>query len=495
VGAADADYQIMTGSSMAAAVVAGSTVLLIEQYEDTFGIPPTNGELKALLINSTHDLGNPGPDYVYGYGLLDAKQAVDTILSAGDLSTIDTGQLGQAQTDIYGVVVPPGTPELKVTMAWMDWPGNDVSPVPAIVNNLDLRLISPTGRSHYPFRLSAADPVADATTGINLRDTVEQVVVEDPEVGSWIVEIKGSSVPQGPQRYGLVSRNGVAAPSVYDILPPPVLYNFPYPYREARLSVKYTDPTDPASVTMRVNWFDVTGEAVITSEGAYYDPWYPLSELDEHWFEVNVASFNGLETNSLNFFNYVDAGEVAGLTVSPGTAGSVDLAWGDPAYDSSKLSLLEYRVYRSNDMQQELDWIGTTTSHGFTDTTVPGSDLVTYEVHALFVAGSQDRILSIRETPHRTRQPFIAYPRDKDLEALPAGDFAVRVHGMAEPGSAVTVYVDGAEAGTTTTLENGSFVHVHDFGGPGQHTVSVQAKAAGKGISVPSAEVDLELLP
>jgi hypothetical protein len=121
--------------------------------------------------------------------------------------------------------------------------------------------------------------------------------------------------------------------------------------------------------------------------------------------------------------------------------------------------------------------------------------MVTYEVHALFEAGSLNEILSTRNTPHRTRQPFIAHPRDVAVEPLPAGDTSIRILGMAEPGSDMTIYVDGVDVGTTTTLEDGSFVYVHDFGGPGSHSVFVQSKAAGKSISVPSAEVDVQLLP
>jgi hypothetical protein len=63
---------------------------------------------------------------------------------------------------------------------------------------------------------------------------------------------------------------------------------------------------------------------------------------------------------------------------------------------------------------------------------------------------------------------------------------------MAEPGSQMTVYVDDLQVGSTTTLEDGSFTFVHDFGGPGVHSIFVQAKAANKSISVPSVEVIIE---
>ena len=114
-----------------------------------------------------------------------------------------------------------------------------------------------------------------------------------------------------------------------------------------------------------------------------------------------------------------------------------------------------------------------------------------YEVHVRYEAGTGNRILSTRSTPHRTQQPFLATPRDQ--EVLDGGSTEVRFRGMAEPGSNLTVWVDGAPLTTVTTLVDGSFTHTHDFLVPGSHTVFVQAKAAGKSISVLSMEADFTI--
>jgi hypothetical protein len=66
---------------------------------------------------------------------------------------------------------------------------------------------------------------------------------------------------------------------------------------------------------------------------------------------------------------------------------------------------------------------------------------------------------------------------------------------MAEPGSQMRVYVDDLQVGSTTTLEDGSFTFVHDFGGPGVFDIQVQAKSAGKSMSVPSTNITIETLP
>jgi hypothetical protein len=497
----NADYQTDVGTSMAAAVVTGSAVLVIEQYEQTFGIPPTNGELKALLINAAEDLGNPGPDYIYGFGLLQTQAAVDAILTDGDSSSIDSGQLGTGQVHTYGMVVTNGTPYLKSTLAWMDEPAPYSTGGLKLINDLDLRLISPTGQIHYPYSLNVNDPVADATaTTRNTRDTVEQVVVADPEVGAWTVEVRGRSVPVGPQKYGLVTNRGLVTPKLYDFLPPAVLFNFPYPYPRPTVSVKYVDPTgtgiDTGSVAMRFDCCDVTGDATITAEGVSYTPTVDLDE-DEHWMQVTVASLSGAETTGLMAFNKVDVEEIPDLTIAKGAPGETLVSWWPAIYNLNLLWLSEYRIYRSTDLHQEMEWIGTVDPdwYWFTDDNPPVGDLVFYEVHGYFEAGSGNRLLSIRNTPHRTQQPFIAYPRDVEFEPLPAGLFEVRILGMAEPGSDVDLYADGSPIGATTTLADGSFTYTHDFGGAGTHTLVVQAKAANKSISVPSTEINIELLP
>ena len=71
------NYQLSSGTSMAAAYVSGVAALLIERK------PQLNPEqLKKVLTSSARDLGPKGPDPEYGAGLVDAYQAI-TLLNAG----------------------------------------------------------------------------------------------------------------------------------------------------------------------------------------------------------------------------------------------------------------------------------------------------------------------------------------------------------------------------------------------------------------------------
>jgi hypothetical protein len=72
-----------------------------------------------------------------------------------------------------------------------------------VVNDLDLELVAPSSTVRRAWVLDPANPHLPASTGTNVRDNQEQVVVKDPEAGSWTVRVVGRSVPSGPQPFAL----------------------------------------------------------------------------------------------------------------------------------------------------------------------------------------------------------------------------------------------------------------------------------------------------
>jgi uncharacterized repeat protein (TIGR01451 family) len=192
------------GTSMATPAVAGVTSLAIQAYRQTIGNPsarPSNALVKAWLIHTTRDLGNDGPDYVYGYGEVDAVSAIDLVESP---SSYTTDSVSQGGTDTYTYQVPSGASELKVTLAWDDYAAAPFV-ANAVVNNLNLEVVSPGGSTYYPFSLDPDNPHLPATaSGPNPRDNQEQVIVSDPTPGTWTIRVRGASVPHAPQSYALV---------------------------------------------------------------------------------------------------------------------------------------------------------------------------------------------------------------------------------------------------------------------------------------------------
>jgi hypothetical protein len=198
-------YGDLAGTSMAAPAASGSALILYEQYGITNpGLTPLPSTIKALLINTAEDLGNKGPDYKYGYGLINVRKAVDTITN-GDLleGTINV----QGQTNNHIINIPAAnTKYLKVTLAWDD-PPPAAPGAKDLVNDLDLCLIPPGGGgcSDFPFILDPNNPGLAATTGVDNTNNVEQVfVAPTPAMGNWTAQVTGTTVPNAPQNYSLV---------------------------------------------------------------------------------------------------------------------------------------------------------------------------------------------------------------------------------------------------------------------------------------------------
>jgi hypothetical protein len=278
----------------------------------------------------------------------------------------------------------------------------------------------------------------------------------------------------------------------FDYLPPDGAFAFAYPYRRPILAAKYADSgggtIDTGSVEVRIDSFNVTATSVVSQTGAYFVPTFDfwLGEID---FKINVANVSGVETHSAMTFNIVEAKELTHLAVEFDGSGDAVLAW-DPPVFSNALVFTGYNVYRSTDLQTEMELIGQTFAATFTDDSVPAGP-VYYEVHAELEGGSGHRIQTVRDTPFRTDQPFAVSPRAGEFTA--SGSTQVRILAMVEPGASVTFFADGLPVGNELVAVDGSVSLTHDFGSSGAHTMWVQAKQPGESISIPSVPVTFQI--
>ena len=201
------------GTSMAAPVVSGVVALMLQEYRRTnFGSDASNeaplpSTFKAVLTHTATDLGNPGPDYQFGYGLIDAQAAVDVIRDELVLQNV----IGQGEEQIYSCTVPAEQPVFHVTVAWDD-PAAVALAASTLVNDIDLTLESPSGVISNPWTLNPASPNLNAVTGTDNVNNVEQVLVNTPEAGTWRIHINGTNLNQPAldprQSYSLVSDFG-----------------------------------------------------------------------------------------------------------------------------------------------------------------------------------------------------------------------------------------------------------------------------------------------
>jgi hypothetical protein len=161
---------------------------------------PLPSTIKALLINTAVDLGNGGPDYKFGFGRVNVQAAVDAVIHHQFLEDA----LATGQSDSFMVTISPGTPNLRVSLAWAD-PAAAPNANPALVNDLDLTLISPSRTTYYPYILNPSSPGNPATTGVDHRNNYEQVVVANPQAGQWVIQVGSSSLPISPQSYSIAA--------------------------------------------------------------------------------------------------------------------------------------------------------------------------------------------------------------------------------------------------------------------------------------------------
>ena len=225
VDGSDAAYAMYSGTSMSSPNAAGSAALVAQQYVQLFGQAMRASTLKGLLLHTADDLGNPGPDYRYGWGLLNAQAATDLIRDhhtfLGKTRMIE-GQISSATNKIVHRFSWDGTNPIRVTLAWTDPAGTSTTNsdlrTRRLVNNLDIRLIAPGGgTSHLPYVMpfvgswTTNSMTNNAVTGTNNVDNVEQVYLATPTSGTYQAEISFQGTLTGTAQFYSLLISGSSA--------------------------------------------------------------------------------------------------------------------------------------------------------------------------------------------------------------------------------------------------------------------------------------------
>ena len=189
-------YGSSSGTSMASPIVAGAATLLNEQYRKFYaGAVPQAALIKAVLCNTAEDLGNPGPDFTFGFGNLNARRAADAIEN-------NRFYLSTATPSTNNITVPAGVRLLKVILYW-----NDTAAAPnaatQLINDFDLKVVAPGNIPHLPLILdpSPAGVNNNAVEGVDRRNNIEQVVINNPVAGNYDINVSAFALPYGPQEY------------------------------------------------------------------------------------------------------------------------------------------------------------------------------------------------------------------------------------------------------------------------------------------------------
>ena len=206
-------YAIESGTSMSAPQTSGSLLLLQEAYANlNAGQLMHASTLKGLAIHTADDAGNAGPDYVYGWGLLNMEKAAKVILNADKSYALTERNLANGGT-FSQKIVASGRGVLTATISWTDpeatvfgvSTANLNNRTPKLVNDLDIRITDGT-TNYLPFILNPDKPADLATQGDNIRDNIEQVLIPNAVPGrtyTLTVSHKGT-LKNASQDYGLI---------------------------------------------------------------------------------------------------------------------------------------------------------------------------------------------------------------------------------------------------------------------------------------------------
>jgi hypothetical protein len=212
-------YATYSGTSMATPNATGSLFLLQEYYSQLkAGAFMRSATLKGLAIHTADEAGaNAGPDYQFGWGLLNVEKAsavIKAAISSNNASTsahvVYENSLGNGQTFTLPVIAS-GNGKLVATICWTDVKGNvDLTntlnnPAKKLINDLDIR-ITAGATTYLPWKLNPSAPANAATTGDNDLDNVEKTEADNVipgQVYTITITHKGT-LARGQQAYSLL---------------------------------------------------------------------------------------------------------------------------------------------------------------------------------------------------------------------------------------------------------------------------------------------------
>ncbi|MEN3044172.1 MAG: S8 family serine peptidase [Candidatus Hydrothermales bacterium] len=210
----------MSGTSMATPTAAGAAALVIQYFKEGFygngtrnSAPshnPSSALVRAVLLASARDMqydvdnneGGPAnsgvPNIYEGAGRITLEDAlwfgetrkllfVDGDLPAGD-NQLTTGDSISYRVNVLGSDFP-----LIIVLSWIDYFGS-ANTYPVIVNDLDLKVISPTGTIYRGNYTSGGWSIPGGSFDrLNLWELFK---LQNPAIGEWRIVIRAYRITQ-----------------------------------------------------------------------------------------------------------------------------------------------------------------------------------------------------------------------------------------------------------------------------------------------------------
>lgn len=189
------------GSSGAAALSSGTALLVQQLYKDLKLRSAESFLVRAILLNSADDILQKGPDFISGFGKLNALESLHTVRD----NRMETGSVSTVQEYSRTLVIPPGTAQLKITISWND-PVAPVNSVKSLLNDLDLELEQVSNGTIWLPWVPNPHPDSLPAAPQRKRDSLnnnEQIILDAPVPGTYRIHVKAFQLQTSEQDFGL----------------------------------------------------------------------------------------------------------------------------------------------------------------------------------------------------------------------------------------------------------------------------------------------------
>lgn len=194
------NYAKISGTSMASPHVAGVAALVWSHHPSC-----TNDEIRTVLNTTAEDLGSAGRDVAYGYGLVQAKDAIDYISANGCGGSVTpppptgSGELtnGVTETDLSGA---QGA-ELNYTMA-----------VPAGATDLNFAMAGGSGDADLYVKFGSEPTTSSYDCRPYATGNNESCPIDPAQEGTYYVKVIGYSAFSGVSLTGSFTEGSTGGP-------------------------------------------------------------------------------------------------------------------------------------------------------------------------------------------------------------------------------------------------------------------------------------------
>jgi Subtilase family len=250
------EFAVRDGTSFSAPSVTGAIALVLQRRNQvrpgwlTAGVldfPVRSSSWRALAVHTANEAGaNAGPDYKFGYGLVNAVNMVNLVASDATSGT-NPASLGpkpyfkevllkDTKFIQFKASALSSTTPLKVTLAWTDPAGLPVAnntldnSTKRLIQDLDVRIYPPGTTVFDPASAIAVKPWvlnpdfvgksaavrgAAATRADDSRNNLEQVVIDNPvTTGPYIIRVTHKGALVGGSQWASLMISGNTIPAV-----------------------------------------------------------------------------------------------------------------------------------------------------------------------------------------------------------------------------------------------------------------------------------------